>query len=80
MSDQLKVKVNYEIEVNAELLKKIEELIDNSKFGVTVADVKRAIGINRYTAKKYLEALVSLGRVNKEKRGTLVLYYKSINQ
>jgi response regulator of citrate/malate metabolism len=80
MSDQLRVSISYEVGIDPEIMKKIEELIDNSKFGVTVADVKRALGMTRTTAKKYLEAMVSLGKVNKEKRGIIVLYYKNINQ
>jgi predicted transcriptional regulator len=77
---ELKISINYEATIDPELLEKVEKVVESSKLGATVADVKRALNINRSTAKRYLEALVSLGKVNKEKRGILILYYKSINQ
>jgi predicted transcriptional regulator len=80
MSDQLKISISYETTIDPELLEKVEKVVESNRFGATVADVKRALNINRSTAKRYLEALVSLGKVNKEKRGILILYYKSINQ
>jgi predicted transcriptional regulator len=80
MSDQLKVSISYETTIDLDLLEKVEKVVEGSKFGVTVADVKRALNINRSTAKRYLEALVSLGRANREKRGILTLYYKSNKQ
>jgi response regulator of citrate/malate metabolism len=76
MSDQLKVSISYETTIDPQLLEKIEKFVEGNKFGVTVADVKRVLGINRTTAKRYLEALLSLGRVKKEKRGVMTFYYK----
>jgi response regulator of citrate/malate metabolism len=77
MSDQLKISINYETTIDPELLEKVEKVVESNKFGATVADVKRALNINRSTAKRYLEALVSLGKAKKEKRGIMTLYYKS---
>jgi response regulator of citrate/malate metabolism len=77
MSDQLKISINYETTIDPELLEKVEKVVESNRFGATVADVKRALNINRSTAKRYLEALVSLGKAKKEKRGIMTLYYKS---
>jgi CitB family two-component system response regulator CitT len=77
MSDQLRVSISYETKIDPELLEKVEKVVESDKIGVTIADVKRALNINRSTAKRYLEALVSLGKVKKERRGAIILYYKS---
>jgi len=69
------VETSKEVEYDTENAKRIQELLEKSVRGLTVAEMARILNLNRHTVTKLCERMVIEKKINYDEKGPAKIYY-----
>lgn len=68
-------KTSKDVEYDTENAKKILKLLDAAVRGMTIAEISKALGLNRHTVAKILEKMLIEKKVNYDEKGPAKIFY-----